>query len=80
MELWSRWLLLSCLFRLEMARVDEGLDDDGAGGCCRGAGGVGGDVVDGVGGDARGVEDDVGDECAVEVGFDAEVIKLARKA
>jgi hypothetical protein len=42
------------------------------------AGLVGGDVVDGVGCDLRCVEDDVGDERAVEVGFDAEALRNVR--
>jgi hypothetical protein len=36
------------------------------------ADGVGGDIVDGVGGWLGSVDDDVADECAVEKGFDAE--------
>lgn len=50
-------------------------DVDGAGG---GAGGVRGDVVDSVGGRLGRVDDDVGDERAVEEGLDAEVEVLLR--
>jgi len=49
------------------------LDEDGAGGGCGHAGAVGGHVVDGVGGHAARVEDDVGHEGAVEERLDAEV-------
>lgn len=52
-------------------------DVDGAGGG-GGAGGVRGDVVDGVGGRLGSVDDDVGDERAVEEGLDAEVEVLLR--
>jgi hypothetical protein len=38
------------------------------------SGGVGDDLVDGVGCHLRCIEDDVAHECAVEEGFDAEVL------
>ena len=49
------------------------MDDDSSGAGRGEAGLVGGDVVDGVGGHAARVDDDVGHECAVEEGLDAEV-------
>lgn len=51
-------------------------DDDGAGGGGGEAVLVGHDVVDGVGGRLGSVDDDVGDDRAVEVGFDTEIFVL----
>jgi hypothetical protein len=50
-----------------------GFDDDGAGGSCRVAIGVGGDVVDRIGSDLAAVDDDIGRERAIKEGADTEV-------
>jgi len=58
---------------MDNRRGIRGVDDDGAGGGCGEAGGVGRDVVDSVGGDLGRVDNDVARECAVEEVFQAEV-------
>jgi hypothetical protein len=51
-----------------------GVDDHGSGAGGGEAGGVGRDVVDGVGGNLRGVDHDVAHQLAVEEVFQAEVV------